>query len=100
MHRLTSAGFVGRDREIAQLRAFVFGPPPVAPLFVFGPGGVGKSTLVARFVLVHVEADDLPIAYLDIDRPMIRPEHPQTLLLDAIGQLQPQLDVPIGRSRP
>ena len=97
MHRLTSSGFVGRDDEMRKLAAFVFGPPPVAPLFVFGPGGVGKSTLIARFILAHVESNGLPIAYLDIDRPTIRPDHPPTLLLEAIAQLQYQLDAPAGQ---
>lgn len=95
MHRLTAGGFVGRKRELDQLVQFVAGPAPAAPLFVYGPGGVGKSTLLARFILDQVQANDLHIAYLDIDRPTIRPEHPPTLLLDAIAQLQPQLDVPI-----
>lgn len=95
MRRLTAGGFVGREQELAQLDRFVTGPPPDAPLFVHGPGGVGKSTLLARFILDQVEMNDVPIAYLDIDRPTIRPEHPQTLLLDALSQLQPQLDAPI-----
>jgi hypothetical protein len=95
MRRLTSGGFVGRDAELEHLGRFVSGPPPTAPLFVYGPGGVGKSTLIARFILQQVETQDLPVAYLDIDRPTIRPEHPATLLLDALNQLQPQLDVPV-----
>ena len=95
MHRLTATGFVGREQELARLNRFVMGAPPAAPLFVYGPGGVGKSTLLAQFVLQQVEARDMPIAYLDIDRPTIRPEHPQTLLLDALNQLQPQLDAPM-----
>lgn len=97
MHRLTSSGFVGRDDEMQKLAAFVFGPQPIAPLFVFGPGGVGKSTLMARFILTQVESRDLPIAYLDIDRPTIRPDHPPTLLLEAIAQLQHQLEAPTGQ---
>jgi hypothetical protein len=95
MHRLTATGVVGREQELARLDRFVTGPAPVAPLFVHGPGGVGKSTLLARFILDQVETNDLPVAYIDIDRPTIRPEYPQTLLLDALSQLQPQLDVPM-----
>ncbi|UHD16358.1 AAA family ATPase [Thiocapsa bogorovii] len=94
MRRLTAAGFVGRDEELARLEQFVAGPPPGAPLFVHGPGGVGKSTLLAQFILDQVETQDLLIAYLDVDRPTIRPELPQTFLLDALGQLQSQLEVP------
>jgi tetratricopeptide (TPR) repeat protein len=104
MRRLAGDDFVGRERELQQLHDYVFGPehdqtqdlppePEPRSLFVFGPGGVGKSTLLARFILDKVESDDLPVVYLDIDRPTIRPDRPATLLLDAIAQLQPQLDV-------
>lgn len=95
MRRLTARGFVGREQELARLNRFVMGLAPDAPLFVHGPGGVGKSTLLAHFILQLVEASDLPIAYLDIDRPTLRPEHPTTLLLEAINQLQPQLEAPM-----
>lgn len=93
MRRLTQGGFVGRAAELAQLHRFVNGSPPMAPLFVHGPGGVGKSTLLGRFVLDQVDADDPIVAYLDIDRPTIRPEQPETLLLDALRQIQSQLDI-------
>ncbi|MFS0757471.1 AAA family ATPase [Noviherbaspirillum sp. 1P10PC] len=95
MRRLTTAGFVGREKELAHLTYFLKGPQPRVPMFVYGPGGVGKSTLLAQFILQQIETNDLPVAYIDIDRPTIRPEHPSTLLLDALGQLQPQLDAPL-----
>jgi hypothetical protein len=92
MRRLTGSGFVGRQRELEQLDDYVFAEsPPPAPLFVFGPGGVGKSTLFARFLLDRVEPRSVPFAYIDIDRPTVRPERPLTLLLEAIRQLQTQL---------
>ena len=48
MRRLAGRGFVGRQPELGQLDDYVFaGSPPPATLFVFGPGGVGKSTLLA-----------------------------------------------------
>jgi hypothetical protein len=92
MERLAGSAFVGRDAELAQMSDYVFGAPPEAPLFVFGTGGVGKSTLLARFLLKDVAPKDVPLAYLDIDRPTIRPEQPLTLLLDAIAQFRPQVD--------
>ena len=92
MRRLAGSDFVGRDAELRQLADYVFGGRAKAPLFVFGTGGVGKSTLLARFILQHVAPQHLPVVYLDIDRPALRPEEPLTLLFDAIGQFRPQLD--------
>ncbi len=60
------------------------------PLFVLGPGGSGKSTLIGKFVLDHAETAShaqFPFAYLDFDRRALRPEEPVTLLLDAMRQL-------------
>jgi hypothetical protein len=104
MRRLAGDDFVGRERELDQLQDYMFGrghnhlqgdlpEPDPRSLFVYGPGGVGKSTLLARFILDKVESNDLPVAYIDIDRPTIRPDRPATLLLDAVAQLQSQLDV-------
>ena len=93
MQRLAGHGFVGREKELEQLEQYVFGPKPDMPLFVFGTGGVGKSTLLARFVLAHAAPQGVAISYIDIDRPVIRPEQPLTLLLEWITQLYPQLDV-------
>ena len=64
------------------------------PLFVHGPGGVGKSSVLARFVLDHdatAGGDALPFAWLDVDRPSIEPLRPLTLLVEALGQLEKQL---------
>jgi len=96
MRRLAGRGFVGRQRELGQLNDYVFaGSPPPAPLFVFGPGGVGKSTLLARFVLDRVEPRNVPFVYIDIDRPTVRPDRPLTVLLEAVTQLQLQLGLPL-----
>jgi Cdc6-like AAA superfamily ATPase len=60
------------------------------PLFVMGPGGSGKSTLIAKFVLDHAETAEhaqFPFAYLDFDRMALRAERPITLLLDVMRQL-------------
>ena len=105
MRRLAGDDFVGRARELDQLYEYVFEQEPLQlgttllapdappPLFVYGPGGVGKSTLLARFILDQVEASNLRTVYIDIDRPTIRPGRPATLMLDVITQLQPQLDL-------
>ena len=106
MRRLADADFVGRQRELNQLEEYVFGrqpeqlvdPPPVPgrqpPLFVYGSGGVGKSTLLGRFILDQVESTSIYVVYIDLDRPTIRPDNPTTLLLEGITQLQQQIDEP------
>jgi len=96
MRRLAGSGFVGRQGELQQLDNYVFGSleQPV-PLFVFGPGGVGKSTLLARFILDSLEPRNVPFVYIDSDRPTVRPDRPVTLLLEAVSQLQLQLDLPL-----
>ncbi|WP_053718135.1 ATP-binding protein [Saccharothrix sp. NRRL B-16348] len=51
---VTSGVFVGRDTELAQLDAAVAGSGDgTAVVAVHGPGGVGKSALVARFAERH-----------------------------------------------
>ena len=60
------------------------------PLLIFGPGGAGKSTLVARFVLDYIDTEDggrFPFAYLSFDRSELRLEQPLSLLADAATQL-------------
>jgi hypothetical protein len=63
------------------------------PLLIHGPGGMGKSTLLARFLLQHAEAlasDRFPFVYLDFDRPGISAQEPLTLLVEAARQLAVQ----------
>ncbi len=97
--------FRGRARELDRLRTYVGVVPPGSTLASFnlrsrsgskkamvvhGPGGVGKSTLVARFILEHARAqreDRFPFAYLDFDRPDVEAEEPLTLLVEAVRQL-------------
>ncbi|SRR6266481_1514926 len=62
-------------------------------LFIEGPGGMGKSTLVAQFILQHAaaaESASFPYGYLDFDRPGLLPEEPITLLVEVIRQLAVQ----------
>jgi hypothetical protein len=61
------------------------------PLFVHGPGGIGKSTLIAKFILDHVDQvppeERFPFIYLDFDRAGLTAQEPITLLLEAIRQI-------------
>ncbi|WP_433795955.1 ATP-binding protein [Actinoplanes sp. CA-252034] len=97
MRRLVAEGFVGRSEELLELRRYVLDDSPFpAPLvFVHGPGGVGKSTLLAQLLLT-VAGMRLPVAYVDIDRPTVRPDRPTTLVLAMFEQLAAQLDIPPG----
>jgi hypothetical protein len=105
--------FVGREREVERLRAYVGIVPPDKlvdqfkrgfsslwasvspgaqsndPLRIEGAGGSGKSTLVAKFVLDHalIPGVRLPFAYLDFDRATIAPREPLQLLIDIALQL-------------
>lgn len=45
------------------------------PLAIWGTGGVGKTTLLSRFMLEHIDSatHSYPFAYLDFDRPSLSP---------------------------
>jgi hypothetical protein len=63
------------------------------PLFINGPGGCGKSTLIAKFILDHAEVDEFerfPFAYLDFDRAGLVAKEPITLLAEVMRQLAVQ----------
>jgi hypothetical protein len=110
---LAGEHFSGRRNELARLRAYVDVLPPDStlgavrrwiergvkeilslherpPLLVYGPGGMGKSTLLARLILEHARLDDsqrIPFVYLDFDRAELREDEPLTLLIEAVRQL-------------
>lgn len=59
------AGFVGRDAELELFRRAVHGgAPEPAVLYVHGPGGVGKTTLLAMFAEL-VAGAGRPLVHLD-----------------------------------
>lgn len=107
--------FSGRTAEMQQLRDYVgvlstgswlsdatravgnflFKPAPKGPFLIHGPGGVGKTTLTAQFILEHALAaqqQQFPFAYLDFDRPTVNAEEPVTILIEAIRQIGLQYD--------
>jgi hypothetical protein len=85
---LVGTDFVGRKVELSRLRAFLTGRPRGTPqhhawwssedrddarmLVLYGPAGIGKSTLIAK-ALLDLARDPpdvrVPFAYLDFDRP-------------------------------
>ena len=87
--------FFGREAELEQLRVHVLSPagsPAELPLMIQGPGGVGKSTLLAKLIIDHVagEGPHLPFVYLDFDRPGLDAKQPLSLLIEAARQLGAQ----------
>ena len=98
--RVGSTPFVHR-RAAARLAinrlkvwAYDWVKPAVMPaLSISGPGGVGKSALVARFMLEHsrvVPDARLLFAYLDFDRSVLSITEPETLLAEMLYQLDLQ----------
>jgi KaiC/GvpD/RAD55 family RecA-like ATPase len=93
---ITRDGCVGREAELGRLHEYVDGPSHQRltdrpPLLVYGVGGVGKSTLIARFLLDLAErSDPVAWAYLDLDRPSLSSYDPLALLTDVIRQVGAQ----------
>ncbi len=108
-HALAGTHFRGRREELETLRDFVeaheasglvegvrrFVASTIEawkrdPISVWGPGGIGKSTLIARFILDHAELEGtarIPYAYLDFDNSYLDPRRPETLLAATAEQL-------------
>nr|WP_263429219.1 ATP-binding protein [Nannocystis pusilla] len=91
LRRLADEFFVGREGELQQLGTHLAGTgegPPI--LFLCGPGGSGKSTLIARVLLdwpaERGEARRLR-TYIDLDHPACSPEQPLSILTLIAGQL-------------
>jgi hypothetical protein len=106
-------GFAGRDEEMRALRAYVDHLPSETvleafsrfagrirdafrgrpPLVIHGPGGAGKSTLIAKFILDHAGPDRTqPMAFvlLDFDRSNLDPVRPDALLTEVAQQVRTQ----------
>lgn len=112
MSRLT-VGFEGRAKELEDLRTYVDTLPSQTwaesiarlgnrfkyvftahpPLVISGPGGAGKSTLVAKFILDHAGREQKsPMAFvlLDFDRSTLDATRPDALLVEVARQLRVQ----------
>lgn len=100
---LTRGFFAGRDAELNMLSAYADGPDIGAdglassPVLVYGPGGMGKSALLAHFILAHSERDTTkpgswcPFVYLDFDRPELDARDLGGVLLAIARQIAPQV---------
>ncbi|MCW3097698.1 MAG: hypothetical protein JWL77_3316, partial [Chthonomonadaceae bacterium] len=93
--------FESAARFVQRKVAKIFDLKQRLPLLIQGEGGVGKSTLLAKFILQHAAANDtsaFPFIYIDFDRPDIRISEPMTVVADACRQLD--LQFPEEESRP
>ena len=96
--------FAGREKELDQIRQFVYAQPsldsgllssygPRQPLLIQGIGGVGKSTLMSKFIFDHnivLENNKLPFVVIDFDLPGFSIKEPMNILLEALRQLNIQ----------
>ncbi|UXU76507.1 MULTISPECIES: ATP-binding protein [unclassified Paracoccus (in: a-proteobacteria)] len=92
LRKLVGSHFAGRADVLAQIADHLRLAPPGAVLMVQGPGGVGKSTVLAKFILDAVEHDPNPptVLLLNLDDPQLVIDDPFTLLLEAGRQLRIQ----------
>ncbi len=88
LRALIADGFVGRRAELEKLRRHTFDSTDRRPITIDGPGGIGKSSLIAKVVLGATEGRTRAVvAYLTFDRPELRPDRPLSLLAEAARQL-------------
>jgi len=90
---LTSDGFVGREMEITLLHSYLTSDQDgTEPLLLYGVGGVGKSSLLAQFILQAVrDPTNTPfLVHLDMDSPTVSPQHLHTFVIEITRQLLAQ----------
>ena len=112
LRALVGTHFRGREKELAQLREYVgflptdtvadslrrsaraaLGRHDRPPLVVLGVGGIGKSTLLAKFILDHAtHTRAIAFTYLDFDRANISIAEPASIMLEAARQLTTQCE--------
>ncbi|MGO4630650.1 trypsin-like peptidase domain-containing protein [Streptomyces sp. 2RAF24] len=92
MRLLVENTFHGRIRELDALRSYLALPaePAEPPVLIHGIGGIGKSTLLAKFLLDSLREsapEGFPFAYIDFERPTLSIQEPATMIAEAARQL-------------
>ncbi|MGW0120488.1 trypsin-like peptidase domain-containing protein [Streptomyces sp. NPDC003327] len=92
LRRLVRDSFHGRLAEREALRTYIELPeePAEPPVLLHGVGGIGKSTLLARFLLdalADAEPTGFPFAYIDFERPTLSIHEPATVIAEMARQL-------------
>lgn|GEM_PF-6870765 len=88
---VAATGVVGHFTRVLERARRIFRHSP--PIVISGPGGVGKSTLLAQFILRHLDAQrerKFPFIYLDFDRAGVRARDPAPALVELIRQISVQ----------
>ncbi|NQW50806.1 MAG: hypothetical protein HQ465_06150 [Rhodospirillales bacterium] len=82
--------FVGRKRELGQLRQLWLGHHKSSIALIEAPGGMGKSLLISRFVsdLLELPPNQAPDAvfHLDFDRRELQTARPATIVAELVKQ--------------
>jgi hypothetical protein len=91
--RFVAPGVFGRDEELGRLARFFDAPLGGGPsgrpefLHIFGSGGIGKSTLIARAALTLLQEDrSAVLVHLDFDRTSLDCARLSTLDLELLRQ--------------
>jgi len=90
LQSFSAAGFYGRERELRRLEEHL--ATGHRPLVISGIGGVGKSTLLAKFITDRLDGPaGLRFAYLNFDRGALAANQPGQLLAEILRQLSVQV---------
>jgi hypothetical protein len=90
------------DRVVGAVQASFAGRARI--MVLHGPGGVGKSSLLGKFLIDHVgrrAAQPIPFAYVDLDRPDIEGYEAGAVFAEALRQLgaqRPQLSEAVSQA--
>ncbi|MEU9999916.1 trypsin-like peptidase domain-containing protein [Streptomyces sp. NPDC050848] len=91
LERLIEGPVHGRQRELDALRAYIALPsePAEPPVLIHGVGGIGKSTLIATFLVESLRDSPagFPFAFIDFERPTLSIHEPSTVLAEIARQL-------------
>ncbi|MEU9859478.1 trypsin-like peptidase domain-containing protein [Streptomyces sp. NPDC047971] len=91
LERLIRDTVHGRQRELDSLRAYIALPaePAEPPVLIHGVGGVGKSTLLAKFLVesLHDSPAGFPFVFIDFERPTLSIHEPATMIAEFARQL-------------
>jgi hypothetical protein len=90
--KLVGDHFAGREDVLGALALHLYGADASKVLMLQGPGGVGKSTVLAKFILSELETDATPptVIMLNLDNPELVIDDPFTLIQEAGRQLRAQ----------
>ncbi|MFJ8660597.1 trypsin-like peptidase domain-containing protein [Streptomyces sp. NPDC093795] len=91
LRRLIRGTFHGRAAELDSLHAYLALPeePAEPPVLLHGLGGIGKSTLLAKFLVDALAASPtgFPFAYIDFARPTLSVHEPATVIAETARQI-------------